>query len=730
MRKVGKVIFWIAATPFILFFTSAIFAGCLSTMDEYTWLNRLLDIDQTKTRISAVDYKAVVTDEPDGRGKAVITELLTFDVHAASDYYLIYELWRDLPEEYVDGVKVEYNVLSVRQIFDDGRSPVVFEESPKLYWYDEDFTGETEGLGPGKWYHSKGPYDGERYFECVLFYVDGLYREQVKFEVVYEMTNASLRYGDSSEFYITLYAEETINYLESFKAQILFPLDIMPREGNYNAFTYGTNSHTFPFIESTTLNPGYHTFAFELDESQLTFKPWNQYIEFALISFGEDKHIFTQNASRNHYFYSDVLKNIRRNQARYEALPVVSLTSKIVVFTLFSATAVFVVVMSFRVDKRMKKKYQFHKPEMDIDFFRDIPSQLDPLFASKLVFCKHKSSGVPKDGYSAILLDLVRKGYLELGRVNEMANWTPQNTRIIVKNRINNQPLFCANCGSSLLGHDKFCPKCGKQIISSSTAPHLKPLTPNEEHYMNMILRYASLSQITLWTLQNKIAHDYEYSDSFVKAINKSITDIGISKPKYFQNKDYTKPKNNIKTLSVLFWILGVILITIVNLVSIQTRLELAFGAFFILGAGLIISAIYLGRVAKKYILLTKFGETEYAKWRGLYNFMNSETLMYERTVVDLVIWEQYLVYATAFGISEKVIKALKLRCPEDALRSSTVLYNPYFRSRAFYSYGRTLSTTTRTASYTHRSGSHGGGFGGGGYGGGGRGGGGGGGGH
>ncbi|MCL2820742.1 MAG: DUF2207 domain-containing protein [Oscillospiraceae bacterium] len=728
MTRAGKFIFKLVL--FIFIFVLALFIFIILGLDM-GWLSQPTTDNSNYARITAVDYQALVTDEPGGEGKAVITEVLTFDIHARSENYLFYELWRDLPEEYVDGVKVEYNVLSVKQVFTDGRSPVVFEESSKLYWYDFDFIDTEGGFGPGKWFHSKGPYDGERNFECVLFYVDGLYRETVHFEVVYEMTNASLRYADCSEFYITMYAEETINFLKSFKAQVLFPLELMPREGNFYAHTYGTNAHTFPFTESDRINPGHNTFAFELDESQLNFKLFNQYIEFALISFGDDKHIFTQHASYNHYYNRNVLNDVRRNQARYEALPAVFLTAKISVFVLCTAGAALILVMAFSTDKRIRKKYTFFKPEMEIEFFRDIPSRLDPLFASYLVFCKEKLVAKTKDCYSAILLDLVRKGYLELTRISEAFGWTRENTKIVVKNRSSNQPLFCSGCGSPLLTRDSFCPKCGSPVTSDTGAPILEPLTKNEEHYLGMILRYAVHNEITLRTLQTKVAHDYEYSDYFVKAVKRSTTDIGLSEPRYFQTARYKKPKESLKSISTAYWIIGILLATVANLISISTRLELAFGAFFILAAGLIISAIHLNKIAKKYILLTQFGETEYQKWRGLYNFLNSETLMHERTVVDLVIWEQYLVYATAFGISEKVIKALKIRCPEDMMRTSPMLVNPYLRTRAFYTFGRTLGTTARTASYTYRSGSHGGGFGGGGgYGGGGRGGGGGGGGH
>jgi len=111
------------------------------------WVNLASDVDGD-VRVTALDYRAVIVDEPGGRGKAVITELLTFDVRAHSRDYLTYELWRALPEEYVDGAKVEYNVLSVTQLFHD-KPPVEFKETPNLYWWDADYINPAPGYGPG-----------------------------------------------------------------------------------------------------------------------------------------------------------------------------------------------------------------------------------------------------------------------------------------------------------------------------------------------------------------------------------------------------------------------------------------------------------------------------------------------------------------------------------------------------------------------------------------------------
>ena len=147
-------------------------------------------------RITDVEYKAVLDDSVPGEAKMIVTERLTYDVHAASQSNLFWELWRDLPEDYVDGLKVHYKVNYVNEIKDDG-TRTAYYESPVLYWDDSDYTNEP--LGPGKWYHSEGPYYEEaQQYEAVFFYVDGIYRDEVTFEVQYELYNAALKYSDVS----------------------------------------------------------------------------------------------------------------------------------------------------------------------------------------------------------------------------------------------------------------------------------------------------------------------------------------------------------------------------------------------------------------------------------------------------------------------------------------------------------------------------------------------------
>ena len=562
---------------------------------------------------------------------------------------------------------------------------------------------QQDGYGPGKWYHSEGPYnESARRYECVFFYVDGLYRGDITFEIEYEMNNAALRYKDCSELYLSLYSENTIKHLESYKGQILIPEKDMPSAGNYEAYTYGTNSNRFAFTESDTINPGYHTFSFNLDESQLKFRPYNEYIEFSLISYGADRHIFTDYASRNDYYNDNALDELKEEQTEYDTVPKIYRKNKIIVFLLCLGVSFLVIRYCFNKDKKIRKDHIFYEPSMQLEYFRDIPSNLDPVFASTLVFCKHKPHKTDSDGYSSIMLSLVRKGYIELDRIDPLKNWTFSNVKIVVKYK----PTPIMN-----------------DILESypQETKVFELLTPTEEQYFNLIVRHSHGEEISMSSFQSKVSSDYENTNTFVKNIDKSIVNIGVSEG-YFQKADYTQPKRETKSLSTTFGILGILLVTIVNIISYQTHLDLAFGAFFILGATFILGSIYLRKLSKKYILLTQFGEHEHIKWRGLYSFLNSETLMKERTVIELPLWEQYLVYATAFGISEKVIAALQIRCPD--IEMSPMLSNPYYRSRNFIYSSRSFRSVTRSASHVARSGGYGGFSGHGGYGGGGRGGG------
>ena len=381
-RKAKKLIkgIFISFMP-ILFVILIMFLSILS--EGYTWEDyfgfSLNPFDYCN--LTDVDYTAILYDEPNGKARVKITEYLTFDVHSASKSNPFKELWRELPEEYVDGLKVTYDVESVTQILEDGQE-IPYLETSKMYWEDYDYTQSSTM----RWHHSDGSGRYPDNDESLLIYIPWTYRDKLTFKIVYWMNNAALKYNDCSELYLSMYSGNSIIKLNSYKAQILIPDTIMP--SSYYAYTFGTANTRIPYTESDSINPGYHTFSINLDKSDLKFNYHNRYIEFCLLAYGNDKNIFTKYAPNNRYSYDNVLNECIEENEYYETQNQKFNTYKTILLVISLIGSILIINNTIRKYKKTKEKYNFNKPEINYEYFREIPSDLDPIFASELVFMK------------------------------------------------------------------------------------------------------------------------------------------------------------------------------------------------------------------------------------------------------------------------------------------------------------------------------------------------------
>ncbi len=123
---------------------------------------------------------------------------------------------------------------------------------------------------------------------------------------------------------------------------------------------------------------------------------------------------------------------------------------------------------------------------------------------------------------------------------------------------------------------------------------------------------------------------------------------------------------------------------------------------------------------------ITQKGINEKGGWCGLKRYMEDYSMIDDREVPELVIWEKYLVYATAFGIADKVLKQLKVQYPE--IEEGNIANSTYLN--AMYHNGLNLAiissinnsvvkayntgVSQRATAYDYSNTSSGGGFGGG----------------
>ena len=129
-------------------------------------------------------------------------------------------------------------------------------------------------------------------------------------------------------------------------------------------------------------------------------------------------------------------------------------------------------------------------------------------------------------------------------------------------------------------------------------------------------------------------------------------------------------------------------------LISGFASFAIGMGMFF-MGAGFVIGGliVYLFLRRSK-APLTLDGQREYDKLHALAKFMEEFSAMDEHEIPELVLWEDYMVFATAMGIADKVSEQLEIAYPEfKAMSSAGSFDGSTFMILWFFSPGFRFST-------------------------------------
>ena len=128
------------------------------------------------------------------------------------------------------------------------------------------------------------------------------------------------------------------------------------------------------------------------------------------------------------------------------------------------------------------------------------------------------------------------------------------------------------------------------------------------------------------------------------------------------------------------------------------------------------LNIVVRGIAISKLNIFTQEGIDEIEKWKGLKKYMQEFSLLDKREVPEIAIWEHFLVYATAFGIADKVLEQLKIVYP-DIENTININTYPYMYLMIHTDFSRSFSnaiSTSMSSAYSSASGG-GGGFSGGG---------------
>lgn len=235
----------------------------------------------------------------------------------------------------------------------------------------------------------------------------------------------------------------------------------------------------------------------------------------------------------------------------------------------------------------------------------------------------------------------------------------------------------------------------GKKAIKIRNLNNTNIILKEEEKkiFEFLIKAMKNTEEITIFDLEKYIR---SHTSSVVKLIQDThkYTQKSVTAKGYFDDKEYDRYENYM-TKTILYIVFGAIFIALLPASIV-----------------LIINAIYCYKISKRINVLTQEGLDQKEMWKGLKKYMQDFSLLKEREVLELVIWEKYLVYATAFGIADKVIKQLKMVYPNideiNGVNTSSYMYFIY-HSDFTKNFSNVINNSIQQATYSSGNGAGGG---------------------
>ena len=343
--------------------------------------------------------------------------------------------------------------------------------------------------------------------------------------------------------------------------------------------------------------------------------------------------------------------------------------------------------------KKIKKNKQFLEknpnilPEQQLEYYRELPDKEEtPLEAVFILKTGYKQSCLP-NVFSATILNFALKGYIRIEQEGK--------TIKILLNKIKTDELT---------GDEK-------KVLEI-----LRAASNNNELTMAELEKYIKNYPSKLMNLNS----------TFEKVSKTQASEKGKFDTNRF-NKQIVYAEKNVGYIFILIIIIIASIFTIgyayKNVQGMLITCTIISLAFFIVVT--IINLILNMKITTSFNGFTQKGINEQEQWKAFKKYMEDFSYLDEKEVPELVLWEKYLVYATAFGIADKVLKQLKVKYPElnnqDTI-SNMVLFNAMYNANGLNAnFINSISTSTsRMYSSTYSSGTGGGGgfSGGGGFGG------------
>ena len=293
-----------------------------------------------------------------------------------------------------------------------------------------------------------------------------------------------------------------------------------------------------------------------------------------------------------------------------------------IVTTIIGAVIAFLLILQVSKYINTIKTTQKLKPLQELDYFREIPGKnktpADAVFTYNQGVSNNYKFG---EIFSATLLNLSLKGYFK------------------IETGLNEK---------------------GKEQVYISRLKDIEDLNYEEEKIARFVKNAIGKEEkITIKQLQKYIKGHAESVSKLIEGTQK--TTLSKNKNNGIYDEKSAKRKETYTTIAILYFVFSFFTLMFSFVLESMTFPQI----ILLVCALLFINAILALCINNKLSRLTQEGIDEREKWKGLKKYMEDFSLLNEKEVPALTLWEEFLVYATAFGIADKVIKQLKLVYPE-----------------------------------------------------------------
>ena len=265
------------------------------------------------------------------------------------------------------------------------------------------------------------------------------------------------------------------------------------------------------------------------------------------------------------------------------------------------------------------KKYdKEHKSEFYNEYYRELPGDYPPAIMGYL----YNFRQISDDDLTATLLDLIRRKYLIL----DSHGSTGVNEK---------KPVF---------------------TIKLNKEKSQKDLKEYESYLIKWFIGDIGDGEKVTNKELDDYCDSYTNAEKYQRSCNTWNRLIKIeAKKQNFFDENVHKAKTSCTTIGI---VIGVVVAISMFVIASLTGYNLATQFFVGIICYSAAFALYVSSIDRRSVK----GNEDYVRWKAFKKFLEDFSTFEDYPVPSIIIWEHYLVYATSFGIADKVMEQLKLK--------------------------------------------------------------------